>query len=229
MKLLHVSDTHCNFPKLPESDVLIHSGDLCNWGDLQEIHRGLEWLSEQKSATKILVPGNHDVYLDQYHIQGGEAEDVQALILNSEKEYGVSIYPEGSVEIEGLLFAFSSYQPNYMGWAFNASHSEQLYSFREALRTDPDVFVTHCPGHGILDKASRAAGGVGVGSTALYEALFEHDQKPNNMFLHLHGHVHEGRGFHKGKYYTVNSGICHHIITIEDKKVVDIEGPYANF
>lgn len=228
MKILHVSDTHNSYPELPEADVLVHSGDMGIWGDIQEMHAGLEWLSKQKAPIKLFCPGNHDIFFDSFHIQGGDAEEVQALILNSEKEYGVSIYPEGAVEIEGLLFAFSSYQPNFMGWGFNVSHSEQLYSFREALRVNPDVLVTHCPQHGILDMASRSAGGVPVGSTALYEALFEHDQKPNNLILHLHGHVHEAYGFHKGKFHTVNSGTRHHIITVEDKKVVDIEGPYLN-
>ena len=192
MKILHVSDTHNSQPKLPECDILVHSGDLTILGGEQELMRGIQWLSEQPAKYKILVPGNHDLFLDADHLHGGTNEEIVAMVTDTEN-MGVSVYTQGSVEVEGIVFGCSSYQPQFMGWGFNVSYQEQLASFSDVLKGQPDVLVTHCPPSYILDINRQ---NYHCGSTALSEALYSHNTLgwQNNLKMHLFGHIHESNG-----------------------------------
>src|SRR6185369_9960531 len=62
MRIVATSDTHLSNPQLPDGDVLIHAGDLCNYGSQSEYRRGLKWLASHKHPVKIYVPGNHDSF-----------------------------------------------------------------------------------------------------------------------------------------------------------------------
>jgi predicted phosphodiesterase len=52
-----VSDTHCQTPKLPTGDVLIHAGDLTNQGSYSELKKTVEWLERAEFEAKIVVAG----------------------------------------------------------------------------------------------------------------------------------------------------------------------------
>lgn len=56
-RIVCVSDTHNNTPKLPPGDVLIHAGDLTNQGSYDELERAVAWLEKTPFEVKIVVAG----------------------------------------------------------------------------------------------------------------------------------------------------------------------------
>ena len=64
-----VSDTHNSQPELPDGDLLIHAGDMTQAGSLQELQVTVDWLKAQPHPTKIVVAGNHDLFLDTNYPQ----------------------------------------------------------------------------------------------------------------------------------------------------------------
>ncbi|OQO10005.1 hypothetical protein B0A48_04360 [Cryoendolithus antarcticus] len=60
-----ISDTHNLQPPLPPGDLLVHAGDLTEWGTFDEIQAQLSWLSSQPHEHKIVIAGNHDLLFDE--------------------------------------------------------------------------------------------------------------------------------------------------------------------
>jgi len=56
-RIVCISDTHNNTPKLPPGDVLIHAGDLTNQGSYDELERSVAWLEKAPFEVKIVVAG----------------------------------------------------------------------------------------------------------------------------------------------------------------------------
>lgn len=56
-RIVCISDTHNNTPKLPPGDVLIHAGDLTNQGSYDELERTVAWLEKTPFEVKIVVAG----------------------------------------------------------------------------------------------------------------------------------------------------------------------------
>jgi Icc-related predicted phosphoesterase len=105
------------------------------------------------------------------------------------------------VEIEGLKFYGSPWQPWFLDWAFNLERGESLRKVWARIPEDTDVLVTHGPPHGILDRTTR---GEPVGCEDL-RARVEELRTP----LHLFGHIHEGYGTERrGQTLFVNASSC---------------------
>lgn len=68
IRVVCISDTHCQpYPghvAIPDGDLLIHAGDLCNDGSLHEIQAAVDWLQSLPHAQKVVICGNHDSYFD---------------------------------------------------------------------------------------------------------------------------------------------------------------------
>jgi 3',5'-cyclic AMP phosphodiesterase CpdA len=58
-RIVCISDTHNQTPKLPVGDVLIHAGDLTNQGSYTELKKTVEWLEKADFEAKIVVAGNY--------------------------------------------------------------------------------------------------------------------------------------------------------------------------
>lgn len=57
-------------PRLPKGDLLLHAGDLTQWGTFGELQAHLTWLAQQPHKHKVVIAGNHDLILDpdfQWH------------------------------------------------------------------------------------------------------------------------------------------------------------------
>jgi hypothetical protein len=93
-RIVCISDTHNQTPKLPPGDVLIHAGDLTNQGSYSELKRTVEWIEKQDFEAKIVIAGtprccapnferneradtrgkgNHDITLDGPFFRENEA------------------------------------------------------------------------------------------------------------------------------------------------------------
>jgi predicted phosphohydrolase len=111
VQIVAVADTHtfeADLGKLPDGDVFVHAGDLCRAGSLEELARVAVWLRALPYRHKIVVAGNHDgcFQLDR---------DAACAVLGPEIIY----LQDSGVELGGLRFWGSPWQPAFNDWAFN--------------------------------------------------------------------------------------------------------------
>lgn len=80
MTILHISDTHNSHKelgKLPEADVIVHSGDFTRAGTETEAYDFMDWLCDLPYKHKIFIAGNHDTCMfgakSRYESSGGRS------------------------------------------------------------------------------------------------------------------------------------------------------------
>ena len=68
LRFVCVSDTHGRHreltPLLPAGDVLLHAGDFCASGELEEVRDFARWLRDLPYGWKVVIAGNHDLPFD---------------------------------------------------------------------------------------------------------------------------------------------------------------------
>ena len=127
MRILHPSDTHGlhrQIKDMPETDVIVHSGDISHNGTKAEVLDFLNWYIELPYPHKIFVTGNHDLCL-------WDAEGIEDL------PQDIHFLQDSSIEIDGVKF---------FGLAYN--HPEEL------IPDEVDVVITHEPPVMILDESA---------------------------------------------------------------------------
>lgn len=192
MRIVCLSDTH--FPpdgiQVPDGDVLIVAGDICLRGHDYELELFDRFLGQLPHRHKLLVAGNHD-----WALVDADGEGIKSLVKNA-------LYLKDSgVDIDGVKFWGSPWQPEFMNWAFNLPRGQQLAEVWALIPGDTDVLITHSPPYGILDQIQS---GEHVGCEDLLEALQRVRPK-----LHVFGHIHEGYGVLKKNGTTfINASIC---------------------
>lgn len=177
MKIVCLSDTHnCNGQiRVPDGDVLIHSGDATITGTIDEIVLFNEWFSSLPHKHKILVAGNHDWLF--------ETNPVLSKKLLSEN---IIYLQDSMVEIENLKIYGSPWQPRFFDWAFNLDRGREMAEKWAMIPVNTDILITHGPPFGILDETPR-------GDFAGCEEL----RKKVEVVLpkaHIFGHIHHGYG-----------------------------------
>ena len=117
MRLVAVADTHTFQEDLevPDGDVFIHAGDICRGGTLGELAPSAAWIRSLPHPHKIVVAGNHDWCFVR--------EPEQALALFGP---GVTYLEDSGVEIEGIQFWGSPWQPAFNDWAYNLPRGAPL-------------------------------------------------------------------------------------------------------
>lgn len=65
-RIVIISDTHNQMPKLPPGDVLIHAGDLTNQGSYAELGRTVGWIEKSEFEAKVVVAGMRMIYIALY-------------------------------------------------------------------------------------------------------------------------------------------------------------------
>ena len=174
MKILHLSDTHgCHrrLTRMPEADILIHSGDVSLNGSEREVLDFLSWFCDLEGYRhKVWIGGNHDFCLAGASISGMNANC--HYLCNSE------------IEIEGLTI--------YGVPLFMASTIVgKMKTLVDRIPSDTDILVSHQPPYGILDETI----GVHYGSEALLAKVSAVQPR-----LHLFGHNHGGYGQYSHKW-----------------------------
>jgi Icc-related predicted phosphoesterase len=176
IRIVCLSDLHNIgvFYKVPDGDVLIVAGDICSVGNEEEIAEFDEFLSYQTHAAKLVVAGNHDFTFEDY-----TPENAKNLL-----KHGMYLEDAG-IDIYGVKFWGSPWQPEFFGWAFNLPRGQKLADVWSKIPDDTDVLITHSPPYGILDVVN----GKHVGCNDLARAL-----KRIRPRLHVFGHIHQGYG-----------------------------------
>jgi len=194
LKLVIISDTHNQHYKLdiPDGDILIHCGDYSNRGIKHEHDVFIDWFSEQPHKHKILVAGNHDIYIEQ------QDKDIIAEEL---LEKGIFYLEESLVAINGVVFWGNPYTPTFYDWAFMLDRHAMRLKMAEILDT-VDILVNHGMPYGTMDIAPRINASVGcIDLKATIQRV-----KPK---LVCGGHLHSGHGVEQkdGVLY-VNASVC---------------------
>jgi Icc-related predicted phosphoesterase len=176
VKIIAISDTHSMHEQMsiPEGDILIHSGDITLYGRLNELQAFNDWLGTLPHKYKIIVAGNHDYAFESYPIEA------RSTITN-----GIYLQDE-AVEIEGIKFYGSPWQPWHHNMAFNLERGPDLAEKWSMIPPDTDVLITHGPPYG---QGDRTKFGLDVGCEDLLQRIEE--IRPR---LHIFGHIHEGAG-----------------------------------
>ncbi len=191
MRLVVISDTHGRHDRLeiPDGDVLIHAGDLTDRGELHEVQAFDAFLARLDHRHKLVIAGNHD-YCFERQPAAARAALRHAVYLE-----------DRAVEIEGVRFWGSPWQPWFFDWAFNLQRGAEIRAKWGLIPDDTEVLITHGPPLGHRDLTAR---GEPAGCADLRARIGE--VRPR---FHLFGHIHEAFGTSTdGTTTYVNASTC---------------------
>ena len=183
VRLVCISDTHTHTTDIPDGDVLIHAGDMCNAGTYAELQDQIDWIDSMPHPHKILVAGNHDSYLDPRSRRKADSGE--------RINWGGSTYLQHSatvLEFKGKgnrrLQFYGAPQIPRCGddnFAFQYERHEDAWSC--TIPEGIDVLITHTPPRHHLDLPH------GMGCDWLLKETWRVRPK-----IHVFGHVHAGYG-----------------------------------
>lgn len=211
MKILCISDTHSLHNKIPKewfvpADIIIHSGDVTNIGELREIEDFCRWFDSLDYKYKIFTAGNHD-----WGFQRREKE-VADIIANYPS---ITYLKDSSIIVDGVKIYCSPWQPFFYNWAFNLQRGKEIQEKWDLIELDSSIVVTHGPVHGLLDMVPN---GEFVGCKDLLNTLVT---KLDDTILHICGHIHCGYGYtyKYGKTF-VNASTVNEMYMVTNKPIL---------
>ncbi|KAL8678823.1 MAG: hypothetical protein Q9186_004847 [Xanthomendoza sp. 1 TL-2023] len=200
-ELWPLGDTsHAYRDPLPSADVLLHAGDITNFGYIHEYETMVDLLSQADAELKIVIAGNHDVTLDEeyyestgkrrFHRNIGEDLTVIKELWTGEKARKAGIvYLEEGIRMftltNGARFTIytSPYQPEFCNWAFPYYRNEDRFNpgAKNPIPDWPhiDIMLTHGPPAGVLDETN-------MGDKVGCEHLMRAPQATGSLFLDPH-------------------------------------------
>jgi len=176
LSLVLLSDTHELHRKIdvPYGEILIHAGDFTLFSrSLRAIEDFNTWLGELPHPHKVVVPGNHEFFLE------GDLSR-RSLLSNA------TVLIKEAIEIGGLHIWGSPVTPLF-GAAFGMSSAEDRRKMYAGIPESTDLVVSHGPPYGILDAAPES--GFHSGCRELFDAIMR--VKPKLVAC---GHVHGAYG-----------------------------------
>jgi Icc-related predicted phosphoesterase len=177
--LVALSDTHELHREvdLPDADIFVHAGDFTQFSLFSQNSRAIadfdRWLEELPYQHKIVVPGDHENFLERSGAPKGMLRNARLLI-------------NEAVEIDGLRIWGSPVTASGDG-AFGVSAREGRRHVYDLIPENTDVLITHGPPSGILDCSPGSS--LHLGCPELLNAVMR--VRPR---LHVFGHVHAGYG-----------------------------------
>jgi Icc-related predicted phosphoesterase len=169
-------------------DILVHAGDLSQYGTFAEIQAQLEWLASQPHPHKIVIPGNHDLLLDSHFVitHAGRELDKHPGNRRSDLKWGGIHYLEhGLIELfleekdRSIRVFGSPWTPKFGSFAFQYG---EMFTWADSVPVGTDVMLVHGPPKGHLDDG-------GKGCEKLLAELWR--ARPKVVVC---GHIHAGRG-----------------------------------
>jgi Icc-related predicted phosphoesterase len=191
LSIVFISDTHGKHwdINIPYGDILIHGGDLTKKGMVDDVRDFDSFLGTLPHPHKIVIAGNHDFCFQR------EPLKARAALTNA-------IYLEDqAVEILGLNFYGSPWQPWFNNWAFNLRHGSELKEKWSRIPEETDILITHGPPY---KRCDQTLAGDNVGCKELLAAIDR-----IRPAYHLFGHIHEAHGTDNNEHTTfMNASIC---------------------
>ncbi len=206
MQIVCLSDTHGlhrRIKNIPESDIIIHAGDISNYGEEHQVEDFLKWFSALPHQHKIFVAGNHDFFFER------EPENYIKKIIPDNVIY----LNDSGCEINGIHFWGSPITPEFMDWAFNRARGAEIQKHWKLIPKNTDILITHGPPFGKLDAN---ANNYKTGCEALLKTVSSIKPK-----YHIFGHIHEAYGIAYNEDTTfVNSSILDEHYRIKNAPVL---------
>jgi Icc-related predicted phosphoesterase len=191
LSIVFIADTHGLHRNVvvPEADILVHAGDLSMHGDLEDVDAFSDWLSSLPHRHKIVIAGNHDFCFER------TPEEARSRLTGS-------IYlQDQAVEVEGIRFYGSPWQPWFHDWAFNLPRGEAIARKWALIPDTTQVLVTHGPP---LGQCDRTVTGEAVGCGDLMGRV-----EQVRPAVHCFGHIHEAFGVSQGAgTLFINASVC---------------------
>ena len=206
MTITCLSDTHGfhrRIKNIPESDIIIHAGDISNFGEEHQVLDFLNWFSDLPHQYKIFVAGNHDFIFE-----------------NEPKKYVEKIIPKNVIylndsgySIDGINIFCSPITPRFMDWAFNRDRGRDIQNHWKLIPANTDILITHGPPFGKLDTNKN---NFRTGCEDLLKTIGKIKPK-----YHIYGHIHEAYGMTYNEHTTfINASILDEHYRIKNKPVV---------
>lgn len=182
MKIICISDTHNKHHELqiPPGDVIVHAGDFTDAGSKAETHNFLHWFSALPHKHKVLVPGNHDFYIEK------KFDSLEKFIPKN-----INLLIDMQIIIDGFKFWGSPYTPGNGSWAFNKMPGREISAHWQQIPEDTDFLITHSPPFQILDELDNKRH---IGCEKLLERI-----RQLKLPYHIFGHNHNDYGIVKRK------------------------------
>ncbi|EPE08040.1 phosphoric ester [Ophiostoma piceae UAMH 11346] len=185
-----ISDTHNTAPaNVPNGDILVHAGDLSQYGTFPEVAAQLTWLRQLPHKHKVVIAGNHDLLLDQSFVEQHPDRELDGRGAGGKSatdlDWGDLVYLEHSstelvVRDRPVRIFGSPWTPRFGSWAFQYGDDENLWD--AAVPEGTDIVVSHGPPVDHVDDG-------GKGCSMLLRELWR--SRPT---LVVCGHIHGGRG-----------------------------------
>ena len=100
LNIVAMSDTHGMHTEMecdiPDGDVLIHAGDFCGRGLMEEVHGFAAWMGSQPHRYKLVTAGNHDRPIEEHEQASREVF----------ANYGIELLIGDTVEIAFIKGSF---------------------------------------------------------------------------------------------------------------------------
>lgn len=180
-----ISDTHTTQPEVPDSDLLLHAGDLTNSGSFEELQAQLDWLKRLPHGHKVVIAGNHDRLLDPTYVDRFP-DRISEGTSRADLDWGDVIYLNNTSARLGFpngrsLTVYGSPWTQLCGtFAFQYPDIRAVWS--GTVPNDVDILLTHGPPKGHLDDG-------GKGCPQLLREIWR--TRPR---LAVFGHIHPGHG-----------------------------------
>ena len=191
LRLVLLSDPHGLHREIgiPDGDVLVHAGDFCSDGRDDEARSFGEFFRSLPHRRKVAIEGNHDRCLEADPDLGREIFAGCHYLLDS------------GVEIGGVTFWGSPWQPWFFDMAFNLERGAELREKWGLIPAQVDVLITHGPPQFVLDRTET---GESVGCEEL-----RHATERTRPRLYVFGHIHHGHGWRRlGRTLHINASNC---------------------
>lgn len=229
-KFCLISDTHNLHDqiKIPECEFLIHAGDFSGRGTVPECASFFNWFSVQPAKFKLAICGNHDKLAQK------DPNLFKSLIPSN-----VIYLQDNGVEIDGIKFYGTPWQPYFYDWAFNGLESRgiqgflynggpglgvtpdrdhpYLYEVYGKIPDDTNVLICHGPPrYGNLDNIPYNREDDKAGSFELFTVI----QRLKDLKLGVFGHFHSGYGVERfDKALLCNAALLNENYKVANKPV----------
>lgn len=134
--------------------------------------------------------------------KAGDAESTEAAPRMKEFLTNCTYLEDSGIELYGIKFWGSPWQPEHGPWAFGLPRGEALLEKWNLIPSDTDILITHCPPLGFCDKTAK---GDNSGCAELLSTIQKRVKPKYSIF----GHIHESYGvMSDGRTVFINATTC---------------------
>ena len=205
VKICAIADTHGlhEHCKLTGGDLLIHAGDITEFGTAEEVEDFLQWFARQPFTYKVFIAGNHDLYFEENRLH----------TIKKIMPENVHYLCNSGITIGGLKIWGSPVSPYFLGMAFNKHRGTEIKKVWNKIPAATDILITHTPPYGILDNET--------GCEQLTARIMQTPPR-----CHIFGHIHGCNGAVKTTdTLFVNAAVVNTLTDIQDTRYKIIAKP----